>query len=105
MPRPYTHGFVTPLALLLVGAVAGGRARQVAFGAVFGVCAHLARDLATGPGIAPLWPLTDAPVKLPYAAFAVALLLAAAVVFMRAATRAAPPASASGEPAPLAAGE
>jgi hypothetical protein len=91
VPRPYPHGMITPLGLLVLGAVVGGRARQIAFGAAFGVCAHLARDVATGPGIAPFWPLSTATVKVPYVAFAAALLLAAAIVYLRGATRPAPP--------------
>ena len=52
VPRPYTHSLVTPVALIVVGQLAGGRVKPVAFGAAFGVLAHLFRDLFTGPGLA-----------------------------------------------------
>lgn len=87
VPRPYTHSLVTPVVLLLAGALAGSRASQISLGAAFGVGAHLARDVATGPGVALLWPLSSATVKLPYLLFAAALVLATAVVLAATATR------------------
>jgi membrane-bound metal-dependent hydrolase YbcI (DUF457 family) len=79
-PRPYTHSLATPVVLIAVGALLGGRAKPIAFGAAFGVCAHLFRDLCTGPGLALAWPLSGAAVRLPYLAFAAGLILAAAAV-------------------------
>ncbi len=79
-PRPYTHSLITPLVLIVVGGFAGGRARPIAFGAAFGVGAHLCRDLCTGPGVAILWPLSSAAVRLPYLVFAMGLVLTAAVI-------------------------
>jgi membrane-bound metal-dependent hydrolase YbcI (DUF457 family) len=79
-PRPYTHSLVTPVVLIAVGELAGGRAKPIAFGAAFGVCAHLFRDLCTGPGVALAWPLSDAAVRFPYMVFAAGLLLTAAAV-------------------------
>ena len=73
-PRPYTHSLVTPLVLIAVGAVRPGRARPIAFGAAFGVGAHLFRDLCTGPGLAIAWPLSSAAVRLPYLVFAAGLV-------------------------------
>jgi hypothetical protein len=71
---------VTPAVLIAVGAVLGGRAKPIAFGAAFGVCAHFVRDLCTGPGLALAWPLSGATVRLPYLAFAALLVLTAAAV-------------------------
>ena len=87
LPRPYTHSLMTPLVLIVVGALAGGRIRPVAFGAAFGVGAHLCRDLCTGPGVAILWPLSSAPVRLPYLVFAAGLILIAVVVSLAAGRR------------------
>jgi membrane-bound metal-dependent hydrolase YbcI (DUF457 family) len=84
-PRPYTHSLVTPLALIVVGLMARGRARPIAFGAAFGVCAHLVRDLCTGPGVALLWPLSSAAVRLPYVVFALVLVWTAGVIAVAAA--------------------
>jgi membrane-bound metal-dependent hydrolase YbcI (DUF457 family) len=80
VPRPYTHTLVTPLALIVVGKIAGGRAKPIAYGAAFGVVAHLFRDLFTGPGLAILWPLSATAVRPPYAIFAAALTVTAAAV-------------------------
>lgn len=77
MPRPYTHS------LLMVGVLAGlGAAtkrrhlRQILFGVAFGVAAHLLRDIATGPGVAFLWPFVVAPIKVPYVLYAATLVAA-----------------------------
>jgi membrane-bound metal-dependent hydrolase YbcI (DUF457 family) len=85
VPRPYTHSLVTPLALIAVGLIAGGRARPIAFGAAFGVGAHLFRDLFTGPGVALLWPLSSTAVRPPYVVFALALALTAGAIVVAAA--------------------
>ncbi len=82
LPRPYTHSLVTPVALIGVGEIARGRIRPIAFGAAFGVCAHLVRDLCTGPGLAILWPLSSTTVKLPYLVFAAGLVLATAAIIV-----------------------
>jgi inner membrane protein len=79
-PRPYTHSLVTPVVLIAAGALVGGRAKPIAFGAAFGVCAHLLRDLCTGPGLALAWPLSGTAVRLPYLVFAAALILTTAAV-------------------------
>jgi membrane-bound metal-dependent hydrolase YbcI (DUF457 family) len=80
VPRPYTHSLVTPVALIVVGQLAGGRVKPVAFGAAFGVLAHLSRDLFTGPGLAIAWPFSTGIVRFPYAVFATALVLTAAAI-------------------------
>lgn len=65
-PRPYPHALVTALVAAAIGAALSGRARAIAFGAAFGVLAHLARDVATGNGVALLWPLSTAGVQIPF---------------------------------------
>jgi len=84
VPRPYTHSLVTPLALVLLGLIAGGRAKPIAFGAAFGVGAHLFRDLCTGPGVALLWPVSSGAVRPPYVVFASGLVLTSGVVVIAA---------------------
>ncbi len=68
--RPPTHSLL--LAALLAVAALPRRTRWL-LGAAAGVVLHLARDVATGPGIPWLWPLTDATARLPYPAYAVVL--------------------------------
>ena len=97
VPRPYTHSLVTPLVLIAVGALVGGRARPIAFGAAFGVGAHLFRDLCTGPGLALAWPVSSEVVRLSYAVFATGLIAAAAAV-VAAGRRGRAPASRVGAP-------
>ena len=69
--RPLTHGLVTVGLLLLAG-----RRWPAARWAALGVLLHLLRDLATGPGVPLLWPL-DVAVRVPWAAYAVVLVLLA----------------------------
>jgi inner membrane protein len=82
-PRPYPHSLLVVVVLALAGGLCRAPARDALLGAAFGVGAHLARDLATGPGVALLWPLSSAAVRLPYPAFAAGLVLAAALVVFR----------------------
>jgi inner membrane protein len=77
LPRPYSHSLLVVLLLLAFGRASRGTARQVSYGLAFGVATHLFRDLATGPGVPFMWPLTDATFTLPYAACATLLALAA----------------------------
>lgn len=77
MPRPYTHSLLFVVILVALAVAVKRRDRkQILFGVAFGVAAHLARDLATGPGVAFLWPAVIAPIKLPYALYAGGLLTA-----------------------------
>jgi len=74
-PRPYSHSAALVL-LLLLGAACSRRRerRQIWLGLGFGVAMHLFRDLATGPGIPLLWPISQAAVGVPYALYAAALV-------------------------------
>lgn len=66
-PRPYTHSLASILAALAVaGFLRRDAHRAIAVGVALGLVAHLARDVATGPGIAVLWPLTSAGVRIPF---------------------------------------
>ena len=74
-PRPYSHGLLTVLILACVGLLVPVRKLRVAIlGLAVGVGLHLFRDLATGPGVPLLWPLSDATVDLPYGVFAAVLI-------------------------------
>ena len=75
LPRPYSHSLLAVALVLGVAACLRGDRRQVALGIAFGFSAHFLRDLATGPGIAFLWPVSQAPIKIPYALFAGTLAL------------------------------
>lgn len=77
LPRPYSHSLLAVGALLLASWTCGGRARQICLGLAFGVAAHLFRDLATGPGVPLLWPVSGATVTFPYAIYVAALALVA----------------------------
>jgi membrane-bound metal-dependent hydrolase YbcI (DUF457 family) len=84
--RPYTHALWT-LALVGAAALALRRWRPpaglVATGAALGLASHFARDLATGPGLTPLWPLSDAVVRAPWLAYAAVLVGLAATAWRR----------------------
>jgi inner membrane protein len=83
LPRPYSHCLL--LVLLLLGAAwtSSGRARAISAGLAFGVAAHLFRDLATGPGVPFLWPVSSATITVPYAVYAGSLMAAALVAARR----------------------
>jgi membrane-bound metal-dependent hydrolase YbcI (DUF457 family) len=75
-PRPYSHSLALVLLLVLAAACSQRAAvRQVCLGLGFGVALHLFRDLATGPGVPLLWPLSDATIRMPYAVYATLLCL------------------------------
>ena len=104
VPRPYPHSLLT-VALLAAGAVLvrarGGESSRrrrlvgrLLAGAALGVTVHLARDLATGPGVALGWPLSSAAVTVPYVLYAGAVAaLAVAGVLVAAGGRGRVPAS------------
>jgi inner membrane protein len=80
MPRPYSHSVLTIALLLGLGLYLRGDRREISFGLAFGVAAHLCRDLATGPGVPLLWPLSAAPATVPYGVYAAVLLIVGAGV-------------------------
>lgn len=88
--RPYSHSLLTVVLLLLLAALARGRARSAVLGVAFGVTVHLLRDTATGPGIPALWPFWDASARVPYPAYAVVLVTLVLVTSLRAARGVAP---------------
>lgn len=80
LPRPYSHSIL--LVAGLVGLACLVRRRDLHWacaGLAFGVSAHLFRDLATGPGVSLLWPVSDETISVPYMVFAAALFVAIAV--------------------------
>lgn len=79
-PRPVTHSLATPLVLAVASGVTRGRPRALAAGAAGGVLVHLFRDVATGPGVPLLWPVTASDVTLPYPVYAAVLAAIAAWV-------------------------
>ena len=83
VPRPYTHSLFTPVLLIVAGQLAGGRWREIGFGAAFGVTAHLLRDLGTGFGVPLVWPLSRTAVAVPYAVVATILVLVACLAVWR----------------------
>lgn len=73
--RPVTHSLATVAVLLAL--CAAPRVRPVAGGLALGVLLHLARDIATGPGVPLLWPLSAGSTTVPYVAYLAAVGLAA----------------------------
>jgi inner membrane protein len=68
--RPVTHSLATPLLLLAASTMLRRRSGPAVAAAAVGICLHLVRDLATGPGVSLFWPLTTTSVLLPYPAYA-----------------------------------
>ncbi|MGY5891587.1 metal-dependent hydrolase [Blastococcus deserti] len=81
--RPFSHSPATLAVLAVTAAGTRGRLRTAALGLAGGVVLHLLRDLATGPGVPLLWPLTDAGVRVPYAAYLAVLAAVAGVAAAR----------------------
>jgi hypothetical protein len=88
-PRPYTHALWTVIALTAAWAIArlltiqSGRPRPataelILAGAAWGLAAHFARDLPTGP-MSFWWPVSSMPVQVPYWWYVVALAVIVAV--------------------------
>jgi hypothetical protein len=79
-PRPYSHGLLPVFAFLALGFLVPRRYKAVMLGLAFGLSTHLLRDLATGPGVPLLWPVSDGIAQVPYVVFAALLVLAALAV-------------------------
>jgi inner membrane protein len=75
--RPYTHSLFTLGESVLLACARTAPWRTVALSAAFGIVTHLLRDMATG-GVPLYWPLATRAVTIPYAAYAILLLAAAA---------------------------
>ena len=76
--RPPTHSLASVVALL-AASVIDRRRSSLWRGCGAGVALHLVRDIATGPGVPLVWPISAAPVRVPYVAYLAALFAAAAV--------------------------
>ncbi len=80
--RPVSHSAATVLVLLVAAGL--WRAQRTRLAALaLGVVLHLARDLASGPGVPVLWPLSDS-VRVPYVVYLAVLVAAVAAVVVRA---------------------
>lgn len=73
--RPYPHSLATPVLALAAAAALRGTPRSIALGVTAGVLAHLFRDLATGPGVPLLWPVSDAAVRIPWPVYGGAMVV------------------------------
>jgi inner membrane protein len=78
LPRPYTHSLLAIVLLLVLARALHGDRRQIALGLAFGLATHLFRDLATGPGVPLLWPISGSTSSIPYPFYAATLAVAAA---------------------------
>jgi len=80
-PRPYTHALWLVVLLVLAALVVCHRSRltgaaAIVLGAAFGVSDHFLRDIATAQ-ISLWWPVTSAPVQVPYGWYAGAIVVIA----------------------------
>ncbi len=84
--RPPTHSLV--LALLLTLGGVRRTWRGAALGLALGVVLHVARDLATGPGVPLLWPVGAGNWSVPYPAYLAAVCSLSLLAVLRARTTA-----------------
>jgi membrane-bound metal-dependent hydrolase YbcI (DUF457 family) len=77
-PRPVTHCLLAIAPLVVAGVSTEGAARNYAVGAAAGALIHFARDLAVGTGVALFRPLDSRSLKVPYPAYAAAVVALAA---------------------------
>lgn len=80
--RPITHSLAT-IVVLVALAGADRRLRTPLLGLALGVVLHFVRDVATGPGLPLVWPLSVDNVQVPYPVYAVAVTGAAAAATWR----------------------
>ncbi|HEY5785616.1 MAG TPA: metal-dependent hydrolase [Microlunatus sp.] len=76
--RPPTHSLMTVLVAAAAGAIFAGLRRPL-LGVALGFGLHLVRDLATGPGVALLWPIWGEAVLVPYRWYQGTLVVLAAL--------------------------
>jgi inner membrane protein len=81
--RPVSHS-VTTVLVLLVAAGVWRRQRTRLAALALGVVLHLARDVASGPGVPLLWPALSESVHVSYAVYLGVLVVAVAAVTVRA---------------------
>jgi membrane-bound metal-dependent hydrolase YbcI (DUF457 family) len=82
-PRPHSVG-----TLLVLSGIARSWRSRAAAGALVGVTAHIARDLATGTNSVPLlWPFSKRPFSIPYGAYAAGLAVLAGLGAAQSRTR------------------
>ncbi|MGO9497591.1 MAG: metal-dependent hydrolase [Solirubrobacteraceae bacterium] len=72
-PRPYTHSLLT-IAVVLAGALAWRRRRDVLLGVAIGLSLHLWRDTSeSGNGVSLWWPFSYRSVNAPHAGYLAAM--------------------------------
>ena len=81
--RPYSHSLTTVVVLAAAWFITGRRWPVLA-GAAIGVCLHFTRDIATGPGLQLLWPVSSAFIRMPYAWYLTLVVVLALVCILRA---------------------
>jgi inner membrane protein len=80
--RPVTHSLALALVLLTLS-WPRTRVQTPLRGLAVGVALHLVRDVATGPGLSLLWPVTSEGVLVAYSLYAALLCLATAAAVLR----------------------
>jgi inner membrane protein len=80
--RPVVHSLLTAAVLLLVSLAWRRRAASLVALAA-GVCLHLVRDVATGPGVPALWPLVTDSLRVPHPVYLAGLGAVALVACLR----------------------
>jgi inner membrane protein len=80
--RPVTHSLTTVVVLLTAATTCRGW-RMPLIGLAAGVALHLARDIATGPGVPLFWPLAADDTRLPYWPYLVVLVALATLAVVR----------------------
>lgn len=70
--RPLTHALWVPVLMLAASCLLPGNVRAALRWAALGVAIHFVRDAATG-GIPAFWPVTADPLRVPHAAYLIAL--------------------------------
>lgn len=77
--RPFTHGVLTIVIVLVIAAVGSGPWRSVGVGVAVGLAAHFLRDMATSTaGVPLLWPVSTTGFMLPYPVYAATMIIALA---------------------------
>jgi inner membrane protein len=72
--RPFSHSLLTVVLLVVLAVALPAGRRQWALAAAAGLVLHFVRDVATGPGLLLVWPISDRDVVLPYRLYVSVLL-------------------------------